>query len=152
MSELKEILRRKLTVRQAEWHRREGKERAKKREALISNPFSFTKRLLGQKKSGILSYPIEEINHHLNITFSEPLREQELGPYKAFIKPPEPMVQFNTSKPTLKEVKEAMMAAKSSSFPESHTRSTNSAKDFLCDSGKSSRSGEEKGSLPSGGL
>ncbi|TWW68228.1 hypothetical protein D4764_19G0000260 [Takifugu flavidus] len=118
LSELRQILRRKLiTLRRAEWHRRKGKERAKKRKAFITNPFSFTKRLLGQKKSGNLTCPVEEINHHLNITFSDPLREQDLGPCEALVKQPEPVVQFNTTEPTLKEVKEAVMAARSSSSP-----------------------------------
>ncbi|TWW79888.1 hypothetical protein D4764_10G0009180 [Takifugu flavidus] len=112
LSELRQILRRKL--RRAEWHRRKGKERAKKRKAFITNPFSFTKRLLGQKKSGSLTCPVEEINHHLNITFSDPLREQDLGPCEALVKRPEPVVQFNTTEPTLKE---AVMAARSSSSP-----------------------------------
>lgn len=106
LSELRQILRRKLiTLRRAEWHRGKGEERAKKRKAFITNPFSFTKRLLGQKKSGNLMCPVEEINHHLNITFSDPLREQDLGPYEALVKPPEPVVQFNIAEPTLKEVK-----------------------------------------------
>ncbi|TWW81809.1 hypothetical protein D4764_01G0016240 [Takifugu flavidus] len=118
LSELRQILRRKLiTVRQAEWHRRKGKERAKKCKAFITNPFSFTKRLLGQKKSGSLTCPVEGINHHLNITFSDPLREQDLGPCEALVKPPELVVQFSTTEPTLKEVKEAVMAARSSSSP-----------------------------------
>ncbi|XP_029693775.1 uncharacterized protein [Takifugu rubripes] len=57
--DLRQILRRKLiTLRRAEWHRRKGKERAKKRKAFITNPFSFTKRLLGQKKSGSLTCPM----------------------------------------------------------------------------------------------
>ncbi|TWW64129.1 hypothetical protein D4764_03G0011370 [Takifugu flavidus] len=96
---------------------RKGKERAKKRKAFITNLFSFTKRLLGQKKSGSLTCPVEEINHHLNIIFSDPLREQDLGPCEALVKPPEPVVQFNTTEPTQKEVKEAVMAARSSSSP-----------------------------------
>lgn len=118
LNELREISRRKLiTLRRAEWHRRKGKERAKKRKALISNPFSFTKRLLGQKKSGDLTCSAEEINHHLSITFRDPLREQDIGLCEALVKPPAPMVQFNTSEPTLKEVKKAVMAAKSGSAP-----------------------------------
>ena len=75
------------------------------------------KRLLGQKKSGNLTCPVEEINHHLNITFSDPLREQDLGPCEALEKPPEPVAQFNTSELTLKNVKEAVMATRSGSTP-----------------------------------
>lgn len=51
--ELRNILRKKLmTLRRAEWHRRRGKERARKRTAFISKPFTFTKKLLGDKHSG----------------------------------------------------------------------------------------------------
>lgn len=65
LSELRQILRTKLiTLRRAEWRRRRGKERAKKSKAFITNQFSFTKQLLGQKKSGNLVCPVEEINNH----------------------------------------------------------------------------------------
>lgn len=118
LSELRHILRTKLiTLRRAEWHRRKGKERARKRKAFITNPFSFTKKLLGQKKSGSLVCPVDEINHHLNITFSDPSREQDLGPCEVLVNPPEPGVQFVTAEPTLNEVKEVVMAARSSSSP-----------------------------------
>lgn len=59
----------------------------------------------------------EEMNYHLSFTFSDSAREQDLGPCKKLIKPPEPVAQFNISRPTLKEVKEAVMAARSSSAP-----------------------------------
>lgn len=59
--------------------------------------------------------PAEEINHHLSITFNDLLREQDLGLCEALVKPPEPLFQFNTSELTLKEVKEAVMSARSGS-------------------------------------
>lgn len=44
LADLRHIFRKKLTsLRQAEWHRKRGKERARKRVAFISNPFVFTK-------------------------------------------------------------------------------------------------------------
>lgn len=43
-------------------------------EAFISNPFGFTKRLLGQKKSGNLMCTADEMNYHLRITFSDSAR------------------------------------------------------------------------------
>lgn len=116
--ELREIVRRRLTtLRWAEWHRKKVKERARKRKAFISNPFGFTKRLLGQKKSGNLMCTADEMNYHLRVTFSDSAREQDLGPCEKLIKPPEPAAQFNISGPTLKEVKEAVMAARSRSTP-----------------------------------
>ncbi len=57
------------------------------------------------------------MNHHLSITFSDSAREQDLGPCEKLIKPPEPATQFNISGPTLKEVKDTVMAARSSSTP-----------------------------------
>ncbi|XP_070689483.1 uncharacterized protein [Pempheris klunzingeri] len=67
LSELTNIVRKKLiTLRRAEWHRRKGKERARKQSAFIGNPFAFTKRLLGQKRSSHLACPVGEIDHHLN--------------------------------------------------------------------------------------
>ncbi|TWW62333.1 hypothetical protein D4764_04G0009800 [Takifugu flavidus] len=48
LKELYNILRKKLkTLRRAEWHRRRGRERARKRAAFIANPFRFSKQLLG---------------------------------------------------------------------------------------------------------
>ena len=113
LSELTNILRKRLiTLRRAEWHRRKGKERARKRSAFIGNTFIFIKKLLGQKRSGHLSCPVEEINHHLNITFSDAFRDQELGPCKGLVTPPEPATQCNYDEPTLTEVKQAFKAAR----------------------------------------
>lgn len=118
LSELTNITRNKLiTLRRAEWHRRSGKEKARKRSAFIGNPFTFTKRLLGQKRSGHLACPVEEINHHLNTTFSDSSRDQDLGPCKALVIPAEPVSQFHSAEPTLSEVREAVRAARSSSAP-----------------------------------
>ncbi|XP_061896833.1 uncharacterized protein LOC133645919 [Entelurus aequoreus] len=118
LSELTNIVRKKLiTLRRAEWHRRRGKEKARKRSAFIGNPFTFTKRLLGQKRSGHLACPVEEIDHHLNATFSDSSRDQELGPSEALVTPADPVSQFNSDEPTLAEVKEVVKAARSGSVP-----------------------------------
>lgn len=118
LSELTNIIRKKLIMlRRAERHRRKGKERAWKRSAFIGNPFAFTKRLLGQKRSGHLACPVEEINQHLNTTFSDTSRDQEPGLCKALVTPAEPVSQFNSAEPTQAEVREAVKAARSSSVP-----------------------------------
>ncbi|KAI4881836.1 hypothetical protein NFI96_001024 [Prochilodus magdalenae] len=44
-SGLHNILRRKLTT--SEWHRRRGRERARRRAAFMANPFGVTKKILG---------------------------------------------------------------------------------------------------------
>ncbi|XP_063050368.1 uncharacterized protein LOC134445223 [Engraulis encrasicolus] len=116
--ELRVILRKKLiSLRRAEWHRRKGRERARKHTAFIANPFGFTKKLLGQKRSGILTCPEDDINHHLSETYSDRQREEDLGPCRELISPPLPSSQFNTKEPTLTEVKNTVRAARTSAAP-----------------------------------
>ncbi|XP_061902037.1 uncharacterized protein LOC133649222 [Entelurus aequoreus] len=118
LAELRGVVRdRLLTLRRAEWHRKRGKERARKRSAFIANPFGFTKKLLGEKRSGQLSCPEEEINLHIKNTYSDGMREQDLGHCAALICPPEPCILFDISEPTLKEVKEAIKSARTASAP-----------------------------------
>ena len=118
LAELREIIRKKLmSLRRAEQHRKNGKERARKRKAFISNPFHFSKNLLGQKKSGFLSCSEEVMNSHLKSTFSDSAREKDLGPCKNLIEPPEPAVGFITREPTFGEVKNVVTSSRSCSAP-----------------------------------
>lgn len=117
LSEPTNIIRKRLiSLRKAEWHLRKAKEMARKSNAFIGNPFGFTKKLLGQKRSGHLACPVE-IDHHFHTTFDDTLRDHELGPCREVVAPPEPATQFNSAEPTLMEVKEAVRAARSSSAP-----------------------------------
>ncbi|KAJ8010015.1 hypothetical protein DPEC_G00070580 [Dallia pectoralis] len=100
-----------------QWHRRRRRERARKRAAFIANPFKFTKDLLGQKRSGQLACSQEEIEHHLKETYSDPLREQELGECSTLINPPGPSVQFNMAELQLNEVRVVARKARASSAP-----------------------------------
>lgn len=45
------------------------------------------------------------------------MREQDLGHYDALICLPEPSTLFNTSEPTLKEIKEVIKSARTASAP-----------------------------------
>lgn len=64
--ELRNIVWKKLmTLQRAEWHRRRGKERSRKRAASITNPFGFVKQLRGDKCSGHLSCSPEEVDRFL---------------------------------------------------------------------------------------
>ena len=118
LEELRNILRKKLkTLRRAEWHRRRGRERAKKRTAFIANPFRFSKQLLGDKRSGRLQCPREDVNRFLQNTMSDPLRGQDLGPNRALISPAPPTAEFKLTEPSLKEVEEVIKAARSASSP-----------------------------------
>ncbi|KAJ8359312.1 hypothetical protein SKAU_G00158370 [Synaphobranchus kaupii] len=111
LAELQYILRKKLmTLRRAEWHRRRGRERARKRAAFIANPVGFTKQLLGDKRSGHLVCSREEVN-------CDPMREQELEPNRALISPAPPTAEFNQREPSLKEVEEVIKAARTASTP-----------------------------------
>nr|XP_061836351.1 uncharacterized protein LOC133619387 [Nerophis lumbriciformis] len=119
LEELRNILRKKLTtLRRAEWHRRRGRERARKRAVFIANPFRFAKQLLGDKRSGRLECPREEVNRFLQNTMSDPLRGQDLGPNRALISPAPPTAEFQLTEPSLKEVEEVIKAARSASSPD----------------------------------
>ncbi|XP_038147774.1 uncharacterized protein LOC119787807 [Cyprinodon tularosa] len=118
LAELRIVVReRLLTLRRAEWHRKRGKERARKRSSFIANPFGFAKKLLGEKCSGQLSCPKEDINRHLRSTYSDGMRDQDLGPCEALICPSEPSTLFDTRTPTFKEVKEVLKASRAASAP-----------------------------------
>ncbi|XP_053183947.1 LOW QUALITY PROTEIN: uncharacterized protein LOC128367182 [Scomber japonicus] len=118
LAELQHTIRKRLmTLRRAEWHRRRRIERARKRTSFLSDPFGFTKRLLGQKRSGRLDCSKEEVDHFLHNTLSDPDREQELGQQAALVDVPTPLVEFNISEPTWKEIQEVVTAARASSAP-----------------------------------
>nr|XP_057943465.1 uncharacterized protein LOC131138512 [Doryrhamphus excisus] len=118
LAELRDILRQKLiSLRRAEWHRRRGRERARKRTAFIANPFGFTKQLLGQKRSGTLTCPEKELNQHLSDTYSDNRREEDLPPCRGITTPPEPSFQFNSKEPSLVEVRNIVRAARTSAAP-----------------------------------
>lgn len=106
-----------MTLRRAEWHRRRRKERARKRADFISNPFTFSKKLLGDKRSGSLVCSAEEVNAFLHNTLSDPDRELELQPQKALIRPQLPSVVFALREPTLSEVQEVVKGARTASAP-----------------------------------
>ena len=61
--------------------------------------------------------PKEEIDHHLRNTYHDAAREEDLGPYRPLIDPPEPTMYFNNKEPSWKEVQEVVKAARASSAP-----------------------------------
>lgn len=115
LAELRSVVRGRLTtLRCAEWHWRRGREKARKCSAFILNAFVFTKKLLGQKRSGHLSCPEEEVNLFLSNTYRDRMRERDLGHCDTLISPPQPSSSFNIKEPTLKEV---IKSARASSAP-----------------------------------
>lgn len=102
LADLRAILRKQLlTLQRAEFHRRRQKETARKRASFLANPFKLTEQFFGQKRSARLTCSKETINNHLKTTYSEPSREQPLGPCNALTTPPEPSSDFNLKKPGL---------------------------------------------------
>lgn len=97
------------------YSRRRQKERARKLTAFIANPFGFTKQLLGQKLSANLACSKEEIDQHIQSTYSD--KEQELGQCNILIHPPAPVTEFDNRELLLKEVQEVVKRARSSSAP-----------------------------------
>lgn len=105
LAELRDILRKKLMgLCRAEWHRKQGRERARKQALFIKNPFGFTKKLLGDKRSGHLECSAAEVNTYLHNTFRNPERGRELDLNKALIYPDPPTVEFNLREPSWKEI------------------------------------------------
>ena len=80
LAELRDVLRLKLkSIRRAEWQRRRCKERAQKRAAFVSNPFVFSKKMLGDKRSGQLKCTEEKHKTFLRDIFSDPRRGIEIN-------------------------------------------------------------------------
>ncbi|KAK7880264.1 hypothetical protein WMY93_030631 [Mugilogobius chulae] len=118
LAHLMSIQRKKIGIlRRAEWHRRRRRERSRKRAAFISDPFRFTKQLLGQKRNGKLECSQEELDHYLDDVYSDPTREQDLGVCKILIEPPPPTVSYDVSELRLSEVSEVIKKARAGSAP-----------------------------------
>ena len=118
LEELRGILRGRLkTLRRAENSRRKRKERIRRRAQFTSNPFQFVKKLLGDKRSGRLECPREEVEQHLRDTHSDLDRQQELGECPQLLQPDDPIVAFDESEPKWKEVEDVIRKARASSAP-----------------------------------
>ena len=85
------------------------------RAAFIENPFGFTKKLLGQKRDGNLVCSNEELELHLQNTYSDPSKELELGQCDILLDPA-PSTQ-DTREPLLKDVQEVVRKSRSSLAP-----------------------------------
>ena len=96
----------------AESHRRRRKERARKRMAFISNPFGFTKELLGEKQSGRMESSTEEIDAFLKETLKDPNRLRDLEVNTSLITPTPPSMNFDLKEPTWIEIQAVMKKAR----------------------------------------
>ncbi|CAC5377735.1 unnamed protein product [Mytilus coruscus] len=97
--------------------KKEPKERARKRSQLTANPFGFIKKLLGDKRSGRLDCPKEEVEHYLRDTHSDPDRERDLIDQHRLISLDEPTLEFDMSEPKLHEVMSTLKKARAASAP-----------------------------------
>ena len=75
------------------------------------------KKLLGDKRSGQLNCPTEELNTYPRDNLNDPERDKELGNLEAVIRPHQPTNKFDLEEPSWKEVREVVKAAPSASAP-----------------------------------
>ena len=90
---------------------------ARKRTSFFAVPFSFVKKLLGNKWSGQLNCSAEDMNTNLRDTLSDPGRDRELGHLEVVIMPNLPATKFDSDEPCWKEVREVVKAAQPASVP-----------------------------------
>lgn len=118
LEELRETLRERLkSLRRAENNRRRRKERMRKRAQFTAGPFQFIKKLLGDKRSGRLECPREEVEQHLRQTHSDSRRDEELGDCPQLLQPEEPTTAYDESEPKWKEVEDIIKKARAASAP-----------------------------------
>ena len=117
LSELRDILRNQLkSLRRAERHRRRRKERARRRAQFVTNPHHAVSKLSGAKRSGRLQCPKAEVEEHLKITHSDPLRNLPMENEK-LVKPEMPTVSFNMKEIKLQEIQDVIKKARGGSAP-----------------------------------
>lgn len=104
-------------LRRAEYLRRQRKKKAKRRMQFLKDPFSFTRTLLGQRKSGTLSSSKSEVEEFLRDAHSYPFRGGGLGQNHSIKKPEKPSVELNTKEPTWQEMQDIIQKAKASVAP-----------------------------------
>ena len=118
MAELRKHLRELVALlRRAENTRKNRKEWARKRANFTANPFQFTKKLLGDKRSGRLDCPRQEVEEHLRNTHSDDNRDLDLGDPITLLSLGPPTSVFDDAEPKLQEVKEIIRKARAGSAP-----------------------------------
>ena len=115
--ELREFLRCKLkSIWRAEWHRRRGKEKARKQAAFISNPLFFPRSRL--EISGAVSWNVQKKNSKLSWgVHSDPRRGIEHNNDSFIISPATLSIGFNSEVPSWSEIQEVVKALRSASAP-----------------------------------
>ena len=85
--------------------------------AFISNTFGFTKKLLGEKRSGHKQSSTEEIDAFLKETLKDPNRLRDLEVNTSLITPTPSSMNFDLKEPTWIEIQAVMKKARSGSAP-----------------------------------
>ncbi|XP_060589960.1 uncharacterized protein LOC132745155 [Ruditapes philippinarum] len=118
IKQLREQIRSRLkSLTNAERLRRKRREKTKKRTAFISNPYKFTKELLGEEKCGKLESSRNEVEEYLKETHSDPHRSESLGECGRIQPVDEPAIPLNMKEPTWKEINDVVKKARSCSAP-----------------------------------
>ncbi|XP_035683116.1 uncharacterized protein LOC118420431 [Branchiostoma floridae] len=120
LSALQEELRARLrSLSKAERTRKKRRQKEKKRAEFVSNPFRFTKKLLGAKTSGRLTCSREDVESYLQKTHGDSERETPLQerPPEEFPDPRQPIRELDCSELKLAEVKEVIRKARAGSAP-----------------------------------
>ena len=118
LSELREDLRGKLkSLRAAEASYQKKKKRRSARNQFLRNPYGYTSKILGQARSGELECPKEELEHHLQTTHSDPMRDENMPDAVQLEVPTEPEISFNEADIKLSEVQDVVKKSRSKSAP-----------------------------------
>ncbi|KAJ8402770.1 hypothetical protein AAFF_G00364420 [Aldrovandia affinis] len=95
-------VKRKLTSLQRAEHIRK---RRKRKEKARANFFKHARQLLEEKKSGKLEVTKEKLEQHIRGQYSDPARNNPLGPPEHVPRPAPPTSQFNITLPKFCEVR-----------------------------------------------
>ena len=118
IDEVRDSLRKRLkSLRKAERSKRKRKERERKRARFFNSPFQFTKDIFDKSRSGVLKVSQEELEEHLNKTYSDPNRESPMSHIEGLVHPTEPSVPFDISPPKLSEIEQFLKKSRSASSP-----------------------------------
>ncbi|XP_021365777.1 uncharacterized protein LOC110458420 [Mizuhopecten yessoensis] len=104
-------------LRKAEQVKKARKDRARKRESFIKDPYSFTKTLLGGERSGRLDSSTADIEQHLRETHGDEDRGIPLGNCPRIEAEEPPEFPLDTKEPTWKEIQDVVKKARTGSAP-----------------------------------
>ena len=105
------------SLRRAESCRKKRRLKQKSRAEFMSDPFKFTKKLLGDKTSGELTCTKKKKKKHLKETHDDLRREEELSECQLITAPEEAQLEFDEREPRWEEIREIVTKARVGSAP-----------------------------------